>query len=422
MSKIKNSTVLSLLIPLSMLCFAIRGKVGAIIITVLNFILLFYLIKEKKIHKPFSNFYAAFILVFSLVLGVIRSSTFEYYLFIGYFTVFLVLLNNNIDIYKNIWNLLGKIAIFEAFGIFIQKLLPNIYYSCISMILPSSVVMSIKDRLVNGYYTGFTREISFTMFFIVIGLGIYIFDILKKDENINELNYKIKKYLIITFLFIALLISGKRATLLFFILSIFIIQFIKSKNSLKIIKYLIVGSGIIFILYITFSIWSKISYLSRIVELINYINTENIVGITNGRNIIYQNAIDLWNNNRIFGIGWGNFKYMVSQSLWYSGYDVHNCYLQILCENGLIGAIIFYILTVISSTRMIKCVKKYRDFGDNKSYKLVLLVSFIQIFFIIYSITEPILYEYTDYIIYFISINIIEILLFKIKHIKKNNI
>ena len=106
---------------------------------------------------------------------------------------------------------------------------------------------------------------------------------------------------------------------------------------------------------------------------------------------------------------------MVNGSLWYAGFDVHNCYLQILCENGLIGAAIFYALTIISIFRFVKCLKKARECGDDYIYKLSLITAYIQIFFITYSFTEPILYEYTDYIIYFISINITNLLLYKLE-------
>lgn len=425
MNKIKTKHLLSILIAFSMLCYAIRGKVGAILITILNLILLVYLIREIIIKKSFSNVYALFIFAFALMFGIIRTSNFEYYLFIGYLTAILVLLNNKLDIYEKLWNILGKISLFEAFGIFIQKLFPNVYYSFMSIFLPSSVVLSIKNRLIEGYYTGFTREISFTMFLIIIGLGIYIYDILKDDKREKQnkdLNYKIKKYIKVAFLFGALFISGKRATLIIFLLTVFAIQFIKSKNTLKILKYLAIGGMGVFLLYITIPIWSKIGALSRIVELLNYIKDKDIIGITNGRTVIFQNAIDLWNNNPVIGIGWGNFKYLVSQSLWYSGYDVHNCYLQILCENGIVGAIFFYILTIVSIYRFVKCVKKTRDDGDNSKYKLAIIAAYVQIFFIIYSFVEPILYEYTDYIIYFISINITSILLFKYEKQKEKKI
>ena len=422
MTKIKTTTLLSLLISLSMLCYAIRGNAGAIVITMLVFIFSVYLIKGKKINKSLSMIYGAFILAFALLIGIIRSCNFEYYLFVGYFGAVLVLFNSNLDVYKNIWNFLGKISIFEAIGVFFQKLFPSFYNSCISLVLPSSVVMSIQNRLLGGYSTGFTREISFTMFLIVIGLGIYIFDLLKIDDVKIDKNYKIKKYLIILFLFLALLISGKRATLLFFIVTLFIVEFMKSKNPLKFLKYFVIGGGALFlILYISFPLWSKISFLSRIVELLNYIGDKNIIGITNGRVVIYQHALELWKHNPLFGIGWGNFKYMVGSSYWYSGYDVHNCFLQILCETGLVGAVLFVILTISSIYRLVKCVKKSRECGNDYYYKLSILVTYIQVFFITYSFTEPILYEYTDYIIYFVSINITDLLLLKLENNKEKN-
>lgn len=419
MNKIKTKHLISLLIALSMLCYSIRGKIGAIIITLLNLIFLVYMIKEIKIKKSFSNFYALFIFAFSLLFGIIRSVNFEYYLFIGYLTAIFLLLNNKLDIYDNLWSILGKISLFEAIGIYMQKLLPNVYYSIISTVFPSSVVLSIKSRLAEGYYTGFTREISFTMFFIVIGLGIYIYDLLMKDKSSDESSYKIQKFIKVAILFGALFISGKRATLIIFVITLLVVQFIKSKDTLKILKYAAICFGIFFAIYASFPIWSKVESLSRIVELLDFINEKNVIGITNGRTVIYQNAIDLWQKSKIFGIGWGNFKYMVAQSLWYSGFDVHNCYLQILCENGIIGAIIFYLLTIISIFRFIKCIKKAGQQGEKSIYRLALITAYIQIFFIIYSFTEPILYEYTDYIIYFVSINITNILLYNLAKNKK---
>ena len=86
MGKIKTNYILSLLIALSMLCYALRGNLGAILITLLNLILLVYLVKKIKIKKSFSNYYALFIFIFAFILGVIRTNHFEYYIFIGYLT------------------------------------------------------------------------------------------------------------------------------------------------------------------------------------------------------------------------------------------------------------------------------------------------------------------------------------------------
>ena len=150
-SKIDTKRLLPFLIAFSMLCFAIRGKYGAILITLLNVILLLNMKKEKRARNflssyyilaifsillifgifgnnsfkyylfisfltgslifldkkiyikrviknfTFSHVYALFIFVFVLLIGVIRNCSFEYYLFIGYLTSILILLNNNIE-------------------------------------------------------------------------------------------------------------------------------------------------------------------------------------------------------------------------------------------------------------------------------------------------------------------------------------
>ena len=438
MNKFNKNYLMSLLISLSMLFYSIRGKVGAIMTTICIFSFLPYLIKNKNDEKNISSYYALFIFFFAIILGIVRAINVEYYLFVGYFAAVFILTNSDIDVYKYIWDILGKIAIFEAIGVFMQRFLPNVYYWLISIVLPSGVVSSIKHRLTQGYYTGFTREVSYTMFFIVIGIGIYLFDILKDDnKKIDLQKYKKQKYLKIAILGVALFISGKRATLVFCLLSIFIIQlitnkklrafiksidipkFIKKTDISKLIEYISIGVITIIFIKITYPVWSKISTLARIAELFNFIGNGNVGGLTNGRIQIYKDAINLWTTNPIFGIGWGNFKYMTNNSLWYSGFDVHNCFLQILCETGLIGAIIFCTLTVKSVKNSIKCIKMSKEYSDKQNYRLAITITFIQIFFIIYSLTEPILYEYTDYIIYFISINITELLLLKLE--KKYN-
>ena len=91
MIKIKTDLILSLLITLSMLFYAIRGKVGALLITLFIFIFIIYLIKNNKIiNKSFSSLYAIFILIFALIFGISRNINFEFYLFIGYFAAALI--------------------------------------------------------------------------------------------------------------------------------------------------------------------------------------------------------------------------------------------------------------------------------------------------------------------------------------------
>lgn len=407
-SKIKVNSILCFFLATSMLVYALRGKYGALLISVSIFITLFLQMKGKKKVNVVSTFYALFLIVYAVFLHSMRSLFFKYYLMIGYLAATILLLNSDIKTYRSLWNFLRIIALFEAVGVYLQRSIPDLYYSIMTIILPFSVVEAIKNRLLSGYYTGFTREVSYTMFLIAIGIGAYIF-----DDEIQKKRSKcmpIGRIITVLFLVGALFISGKRATILFFGAAMFCVYFIHSDSKMKILRYLMIGFVLLFAIIITYPIWCKLSAMKRIIELIVFIEQKDLSGITNGRIAIYKNALQLWNTNRIFGIGWGNFKYSTDQSVWYAGFDVHNCYLQVLCENGFIGAIPFYILTIISLVDSIKCIIKTRN-CDNHFHKWALLCGYVQIFFILYCMTEPILYEYTDYIIYFISINITEIIL-----------
>lgn len=416
MFKIKKNDLISILIGMSTLVFAFRGKFGAIIIILYSALLFLNLIKNPSLQIiPLDFLWGLFFLIHAIILHFIRSTSFKFYLFIGYLAIIFIFMCMKLENYNFLWKTLKYISIFEALGIYLQKIVPNIYYNIMSTVLPVTVIESIKNRMTNGYYTGFSREISYSMFLIVVGLGLYIFDVsFENHKNINVKN--IKKGIIILFLFSALLISGKRATLFFFIGTLFIIYFLKSKSKFKIIKYTsIVIVGIV-ALYISFPVWSKIKVFQRVVELVNFAIAKDIDGITNGRAAIYIMASDLWEKNKWFGIGWGNFKYSIPDNLWFSGFDVHNCYLQVLCENGIIGAIFYYsliICCIINFIRTIKILPKI----NLKHQKLALFAAYMQVFFILYSVTEPILYEYTDYIIFTISVNVTSLI---VKDYKKS--
>ena len=406
MYKVKINQISSILIAFSILLFAFRGKIGAIAITCAIVVYMYGLIKQTKGHRPWANAYTAcFIFLFAFVINAFRSLSLEYYMIIGYFLASLTLLSNRFDGYDELWKWLKYFSIFGAFGVYLQRFLPGVYYAVISLLLPNEVVASIRSRLIAGYYTGFSREVSYTMFLVVVGLGLYIFAETKKNRRNDRVA--------IVFLLGALLLSGKRATLVFFILAWFITSFIKSDDKLKIFKYSACVFVGLMLVIVTFPYWSKIPIFSRIVEVINFASLDDLIGITNGRTVIYSNAISLWNTNRWFGIGWSNFKHSVPSIYWYSGFDVHNCFLQILCETGIIGLVLYSLICIISVTSSIKCIYmfKHSRLENNYNYGLSLFFAFIQVFFILYSLTEPILYEYTDYIVFFICFGCTNVML-----------
>ena len=173
MSIIKLDNLIPFFIALSMLFYALRGKLGAIIATCYIVVLLVILLREKIYRNTWNNLCSAALLIFAVILHFARSISAEYYLIIGYFAAALICLKNRINFIGSLWQYLKYISIFEAIGVYLQRIFPDIYYMLMSIILPNTVVESIKQRLLDGYYTGFTREVSYTMFLIVIGINTH---------------------------------------------------------------------------------------------------------------------------------------------------------------------------------------------------------------------------------------------------------
>mgnify|MGYP000158085205 CR=1 FL=1 len=68
----------------------------------------------------------------------------------------------------------------------------------------------------------------------------------------------------------------------------------------------------------------------------SYIGSQMGEDISTGRFDLYEIAYKAFSQSPIFGIGAGLFKEVT-----HAYTDVHNAYLQVLCEQGIIGLILF---------------------------------------------------------------------------------
>ncbi|KLU73195.1 MAG: hypothetical protein RHS_1008 [Robinsoniella sp. RHS] len=95
----------------------------------------------------------------------------------------------------------------------------------------------------------------------------------------------------------------------------------------------------------------------------------------------------------IFGHGWFWFKY---NNIFGTSYHVHNCYIQWLCELGIIGSLPFFIFIITVYSRAIKLIKKI-SLGiitvDDKLVKILSFCLFYQTYFLIYCFAGTSFYE-----------------------------
>lgn len=289
-------------------------------------------------------------------------------------------------IFSCIWTVIhAVITLMECF-------IPGLY---MNYILPLFEGTAYYDILISGFNMGIMPGITMnpTSNGIYLSVGLTILSIICLTERKKKKSVFVLIVLIALTAF-ALLLTGKRALIIFSPLGIFTAYLIYNFD--KPIKRVVIKivSAILVILAIFF-VSSK--YVPELNIFINrFVETFVRGDVSAGRYQLYSVAFHLFKNNPLIGIGWDAYKYY-----YLSNYlvlkNTHNVYLQLLAENGVIGAIPFYTLFFVSYARAIRemikycrCKKSIRD----HSIDLGLCFSVgMQTLFLLYSMTENPLYD-----------------------------
>lgn len=403
--RLSNQKFIGILIPITMLIYNISWKIGAILGV---FVILCILMAGRgKVNLKKSVIcwsWAIYIILFAVILQFLRSYDFTISYVVGYIlSAFILFMGLSSISTNNIISTFKILALYEALGVLLQVFLPSLYSLIIGIIVSPATKQSILSRVTEGYYTGFSREASLTVIFLILGIGILSIDFLY-NKGLYNFKQKRKLFLQLTLLIVALLFTGKKAQPIFCLLALIITYFVYSNKKFKIIKISGAILLLILLIVIAYPYIQNIPSLARYTSLIDNIRQQqNIAIITSGRTEIYEMAIDLWKKDRFWGIGWNNFKNSVSSTAWFYRFDVHNCYLQVLCETGYIGAIPYYILMIVTFGRTIYSASFKRKLYTQVDSKIAFSIYYFS-FFLFYGITGTCLYELSYYIPFFISI------------------
>lgn len=242
--------------------------------------------------------------------------------------------------------------------------------------------------------------------FIYTGLAAYI--TLIKNERRNA--HSITSILVtIAFLISALLIQ-KRGFILDTVVSLIVIKVLQIRienfRAINVNRMIKRALASVVIIVIFFMIFYQVQLIhDAIVSLLDrFIENDDFLS---GRTSLYALALSLVEGQEILGIGWGNYriKTMGLFGIVDKTYAVHNVYLQLYCETGVIGLVAFLIA---ACSTIVYSIKKYRmlikDRKDSEEKRIVELGLFIQLFFLSYCMSGNPLYDYNFCIIYFIGI------------------
>lgn len=295
--------------------------------------------------------------------------------------------NETEEIFLNVLS----IFIFEHifFTLFIQIFkdfyVHNILTWLVNGLNDKAIEWNLNFWVEKGYNAGITTHYSTNAIYLAIGMIFFFCKFLfEKKEN------KKRNLIILLLTFIALLLTAKRAHILFSIITCTLVYILNNKENFnkKILNFCIFSFIGVFILFLLSSFVPEITHVFD-----RFLNGD----FFNGRKIYYEECIKLFGNKIFFGNGWGYFSYYYEKAIRINNefhfLDAHNVFLQLLCEVGVIGFIFF---TGIFFYNLFKS----KELSDLKTCTFNCFAFGYQIFFLLYCLTGNPLYDVQCFSIY----------------------
>lgn len=255
-----------------------------------------------------------------------------------------------------------------------------------------------------GEYAGITGHYSTNATMLANGVIPYIAICAVNIKNNVVKRKKIhREILLLVVMFVALLLTGKRAHFLFTLCAAVVaLYFYTSNEKNRFVKYFLVGALVVFLGVIAYytipsvnNLFSRFSNLSEDVSVLK-------------RYELWGAAIEAFKEHPILGNGWSSFPNLIGGRVGYNGYT-HNVYIELLCEVGIIGTFVFGLFFIVNFIRTALIVKKiaYKKESVDIGEHFLLVFSLIyQAYFLMYCITGNPLYDVFVYTPYFMACSI----------------
>lgn len=291
------------------------------------------------------------------------------------------------------------VGVFFAFGCYFNYFFPVAYKVLIKPMFSEKALEGInaveKIRGTDNYVAGFTSQVGYTSFFLIVCIGaVFCF----RKSVFKKLTYPL-----ILFMVGALLLTGKRGPIAFFVIALMLVYFLEGYGKEKVFRVFKI-IGILISLFIALAVLAKVTDsdgVKRIYETFLELITSGSVDDA-GRTQLHEQALKYFREYPLLGIGWTNFMKMFTLR----STHVHCIYLQLLCETGLIGfsIFIFFFAHCFISTTYKTVITNTSDLCVEASWLRFSL--YIQTYFLLYGMTGNPLYDAEETILYFFALGI----------------
>ena len=376
----------------------ITGSIALYALYFLSFVLTLFSISRQRnvyIQKRAINclmpwILLALIFVLFYNISIYKSSFFVTIRWMYFFVYMILLAHVNPEKYIYLIRTLGIIAGIYVLAVYFFLLFPSRYGVMYNLwgYWPTGT-----DGGASGYRAGITSHYSEN----AMAISISIFSAVSLFMTEKRKMHKIKLLVCIAFAVVALILTTKRAHLLFgFVAVLFAYYVFKPQQRLqRLFKIAIGGAAALVVLYL---LSAYIPALSAIVERFSTMGEDTE---SSTRFAMWDLAINCFKKNPVFGIGWNGYKYEFNKVLFdpnvraerYAYLNSHNVYLQLLAETGVVGFSLFIGGAVNLFRKTIKTLDRYASSVLSGDKTPLVFSVIVQIFFYMYCLTGNCLYD-----------------------------
>ncbi|SFH59260.1 O-Antigen ligase [Lachnospiraceae bacterium NLAE-zl-G231] len=304
------------------------------------------------------------------------------------FLLFLIVANKTDCWFDIAIKMVLLMGVFHAFWTIVCYLSSDIYYMVVYPIVNNIAQWNLTSMYEKGFMTGFNYTNSQNAIYLTSGLIVCVC-LLFFNGNKKIINSK--TVLLLVVMAICLLLTGKRGPIVWFAMAFIIVYWLYNcdKPTNRTFKIAAIIVFVIAAIYITsFIIPGVLNFVYRFIEM------SEQGDITTHRTKLWAMGWKAFLDSPIWGNGWFWFKYHNSYG---TTYHVHNCYIQWLCELGIIGALPwfwFVVINIVHTVKMVIGIKKEKilDFNGNVLRHLAFSALY-QFYFLIFAFAATSFYE-----------------------------
>lgn len=329
------------------------------------------------------------------IFGYIQAGNIEYAVY--WVVVICVLMQSNtIDVYAIFpYRLVLVSGCILAGSVYFHFFFQDIYNQTLLKIFLNQTQIQYWARY--GSYTGLSYQLGVTAIIILQAIAVWL---CKENRHNLHRQYTIAQYIPYALLLMSILLTGKRSSFLAAVLLTLVVFFFSERSSSKrfrnILLVAICGTVMISIFYNNLEYFAETKLFGRLASTLQlFLAGEDI---TTGRKELYATAVELFKGQPVFGIGLGAFKRFNRDFT-----DVHNAFLQILCEQGVIGFVLFVIPLATILISSICSLKKAFCNGYERYIKYSLC---LQIIYVVSAFSGNPNTSMNGFMLYFIGVSI----------------